>query len=93
MAKRRTRKQKERARKNFKFFIQPEAKNSIFEANVKGQIQKPLVAGSKDKKQVKNAETLAQQGHLATVKKDITRSIIIASFILGIELVLYLALN
>jgi len=91
MGKRRTRKQKAKARNHFKGYYWSEAKNTVVEANVKGQIEKTPNVGLEEKHTTNNAEQLAQQGYLGSVKKDITRSIIIASLILGIELVIYLA--
>jgi hypothetical protein len=91
MGKRRTRKQKVKARNNFKGFYWTEAKNPEVEANVNRQIEKTLNVGLAERHTANNAEQLAQQGYLGSVKKDITKSVIIASLILGIELVLYLA--
>jgi hypothetical protein len=91
MGKRRTRKQKEKARNNFKGYYWPEAKNPEVEANVNRQIEKTINPGLANRHTTNNAEPLAQQVYIGNVKKDISRSVLIASLILGIELVLYLA--
>ena len=87
---RRTKKQKEKARSHFKEFILSEAKKVNIEANVKRQIEKQGKTASIEKGVTKKADILGKEDYLATVKKDIIRSLIITSLILGIELVLYL---
>ena len=91
MGKRRTREQKAKARYNFKGYYWSEAKNTEVEANVKGQFEKTPNAELKDTHTTNNAEQLAQQGYLGSVKKDIIKSLMFSSLILGIELVIYLA--
>lgn len=94
MAKRRTRKQKEAPRRRFTIYLSPtspEAKNAQFEPVVKRQFRK----GQKRKKG-KNAkkertEFTAKPDGLASVKRDIGKSLLLASLILALEIVIYLA--
>jgi hypothetical protein len=93
MAKRRTRKQKKTPKHHFTIYLSstsPEAKNAQFEPVVKRQSGK----GQKRKrsKTVKKemAEFTAKPDHLASVKRDIGRSLLLASLILALEIVIYL---
>ncbi|MFZ5932615.1 MAG: hypothetical protein ACOYT7_00805 [Patescibacteria group bacterium] len=80
MGKRRTRQEKERALHTF-----------VFTHDVKGQFK--IEAKSQEAKpdKPKNADILAKDGNLASIKADILKSLLIASLILGAELVVYLA--
>jgi len=85
MAKRRTKKEKEKAKHAFNLSWAPS------EAGVKGQFNfepKRPRAGLQHKE---SALSLAKDGSLASIKKDIVKSLIIVSLILALELVIYLA--
>jgi hypothetical protein len=91
MGKRRTRKDKEKARHQFLYSWATEPKKATSEANVNRQLKKPLEAKIQVTGSAKMAKNLAQVYDLASVRADITKSLIIASLILGAELVIYLA--
>jgi hypothetical protein len=78
MAKRRTRKQKERAKHRFTLLV-------------KGQFQNATKPKKTKAAQPKKAKFLAKQGDLASIKREIFKSLILASLILGLELMIYLA--
>lgn len=85
---RRTRKDKQNAVHHFSLSWSPEAKNK---ASVKRQIVSAggrLKAKQSDKK---NALLLAKEAGLASIKKDLVKSLILSSLILTLEVVLYLA--
>jgi hypothetical protein len=85
MAKRRTKKQKEGAKHVFNVSWAPS------EAGVKGQFnfepKKPRAGSHKHE----SALSLAKDASLASIKKDIVKSLIVVSLILALEVVLYLA--
>lgn len=94
---RRTRKQKEKAKHAFtvswkprRDFSESEPKKSLKEASVKGQFKKdakPSIAHiAKNKKAVGSTK----DADLASVKRKIGRSVILASLILSLELMIYL---
>ncbi|OGM14968.1 hypothetical protein A3A76_05560 [Candidatus Woesebacteria bacterium RIFCSPLOWO2_01_FULL_39_23] len=90
MAIRRTRKQKESARHNFEISWQPEAKNERLEASVNRQNKQEGVNQHKSSSpRIKSVESVNYK-EIALIKKDLLKSLIVASLILGIETVLYL---
>lgn len=91
MGKRRTRKAKQEARHQFLYTWESEPKNVRSEANVKRQLKNPIEAIKSGPRSSNMANNLAQVYDLASVKRDIGKSLIIASLILGAELVIYLA--
>lgn len=91
MAKRRTRKDKERAQHTFHYNWSPEAKKSQFTHNVKGQLKNEAKVTSRETSSSESADLLAQDTGLASIKHNIIRSLFLAGLILGIELVIYLA--
>jgi hypothetical protein len=91
MAKYRTRKQKEKARHHFLLSWQPEAKNRPPEAGVKGQNNIGYEAKFKVSEEQKNANNMAQEASTKAIKYNIIKSLIMVSFILCLELVIYLA--
>ena len=96
MAKRRTRKDKESAHHQFLYSWQNEPKKVSAEANVKSQFKNVPEAKNSSAIPVipvKRAKIMAQVYDLASIKRNILRSLIMASLILGIELVVYLAWN
>ena len=58
---------------------------------VKGQFseKEAAVGGKKEKKEL--ATFTAKPGNLSLVKRDIIRSLVLASFILGLEIMIYFA--
>jgi len=91
MAKRRTRKDKEKAHHSFSYSWQPEPEKAPSRHNVKGQFVSSLKDTSSKADRAKSANKLAKDDSLASIKRDIVKSLILASFILGAELVVYLA--
>jgi len=97
MAKRRTRKDKEGARHQHLISWNPESKQSEADSKnytaasaVKGQ-SKPTISGTRGKdKGKKYAYYLDKNNELATIRHDLVKSLIIASLILCLELVIYL---
>ncbi len=91
MAKRRTRKQKEKAKHQFTLSWQPEPTKATREADVKGQFKtKP----EPEKTQIfkrKKAKITAKPDGLASIRLDIIKSLLLASLILSLEVVIYLA--
>ncbi len=93
MGKHRTKKQKLNPHRSFLLSWSPEPKKRILKADVKGQFKNSLESPKTEAPHVKNANKLAQEGSFAAVKRDILTSLILASFILGLEVVIYLAWN
>lgn len=100
MKKRRTRKQKEIAKHTFAIRWNPsptdtksEPAKRKFEASVKGQFNITYKKDLPQAKTVKTSVISAKSDYLKRIRKDIARSLTIAALIIGIELVLYLALN
>ena len=98
MKKRRTRKQKATANHEFTIRWNPTASETKtepvkdkIEASVKGQFniepKKPNPSSHKHE----SAMNLAKDGSLASIKKDIVKSLMVVSLILALEVVLYLA--
>jgi len=93
MAKRRTKKQKIKAKHIFTNPVQ----NSVITSNtdkagqaVKGQFNFQTRSASGTGGTIKYAVIQEKDRSLATIKKDLLRSLAIASFILALEMVLYL---
>lgn len=82
MAKRRTRKEKETAQHEFAISWDPEN-------TVKSQKHKRVVSEAVSLSTSKSSNTTASILELGSIKKDIIKSISIASFILVFELVIY----
>src|SRR4030065_2609425 len=97
MAKRRTRKQKESAKHTFTIswdenILKKESKAKTDESKyiVKRQL-KNVSSGTKSQATItKNAVFLTKDYNLASIRKDLKKSLIIASLILSLETVLYL---
>lgn len=85
MGKRRTRKQKETARHRFTLVAN--------KPNVKRQNNIGLLPEIKPDQIVKKAESMTQVANSGTVKRDILKSLILASLILSLEIMLYLVWN
>ena len=100
MAKRRTRKQKESAKHSFTVSWEPKkeespikAKLNLSEPTVKRQIKKGQSLASLKPKRSKNANSMVKGEYLSEIKRDIVKSLSLASVIVGLELVIYLTLN
>ena len=91
MGKRRTKKDKQRAQHQFIYTWANEPKKARPKANVKRQLENPIEAKNEVPRTLKMAVNQGQVYGLASVRRDITKSLIIASLILGAELVIYLA--
>jgi len=85
MAKRRTKKQKEGARHTFNLSWAPS------EAGVKGQFNSEPKRPKANTRKHESAISLAKDASLASIKKDIVKSLMVVSLILALEVVLYLA--
>lgn len=90
MGKRRTRKEKIKALHQFKMVCNPEPKKDTFEANVKGQKENTPKSDFKAQAKTENAEHSAKESLMTSTKRDIFRSLLIVSLILGLEVVVYL---
>ena len=100
MSKRRTRKEKERAKHTFSLSWSPssksfvsEPKKTLPEANVKRQFGTTLKLANSKSSEPDLADITAKDIALSQTKHDIIRSLILAGIIIGLELVLYLAWN
>jgi|GEM_PF-6920014 len=92
MSKIRTRHQKERPKHSFVY--QWQAANTVTQAGpVKRQFNSEAKTNFGEANSKKNANILEKDTALEGIKKNILKSLILASFILAIELVLYLARN
>jgi hypothetical protein len=91
VAKRRTKKQKAGAKHPFLISWENEPENTSSSKPVKGQFKSKskLKTGSGSKS--KNAQLLDKQGYLASIKKDLFKSLVLAGFILALQIVIYLA--
>ena len=94
---RRTRKQKEEAKHAFTVSWKPrqelgesESKKVLKEASVKGQFKKDTKLNISEVAKKKKAVDSTRYAELASVKRKIGRSVILASLILSLELVIYL---
>ncbi|OGM02351.1 hypothetical protein A2115_03255 [Candidatus Woesebacteria bacterium GWA1_41_8] len=90
MSKRRTRKQKESARHQVSVSWSPSPKRSSAEANVKGQIDSTKGRKLSRQSSSNNPNNSDYIINIATIKKEIKRSLFLASTIVAMELVLYL---
>lgn len=96
VTRRRTRKQKEAAKHRFTVYWSPstpQAKRAKSEPVVKGQFKKGQKAPKPQKLEEKLPEFKAKADNLASIKRDLVRSLILASLILGTEVMIYLVLR
>lgn len=87
MAQHRTKQTKENANYNFLYSWKPTI------SGVKGELNSNHNFNTNKPNKSKKAEILAQESYSVVIKKDIIKSVIIISFLLTIEIVIYLALN
>lgn len=94
MSKKRTRKQKESAKHNFSIHWEPdagsEAKTSTTEADVKRQLKYKKARSSSRLHAPKYTVDTGDINSLASIRKDIYKSLGLTGFILALELVIYL---
>ena len=93
MAKRRTRKDKEGAKHQFLISWQGKAKKDQIESNVKGQFENKRNPAEAIRRDAKKAVNMAKDNQLSFIKRDVAKSLILASFILILELVVYFSLK
>ena len=93
MTKRRTKKQKKDPKHPFLVSWEGTPAKQSHESTVKRQNKTQAKANSKKSGQSKNAYLLEKGANLASVRHDIIKSLIITSFILGLEVVIYLSLQ
>lgn len=91
MAKRRTRKQKEKAKHNFIKIHKISLKKDSFEPIVKGQFKTNKKARHKQSGTPNKAMESAKDSSIVEVKKELLKSLLLASLIIGIEVMIYLA--
>lgn len=99
MAIRRTKKQKEEAKHAFTISWEPRIKDEEIEPNrasneaiVKGQKKKGGKIPRRKNSEFANTENTGRNSNLGTIKRDIVRSVLMASLILSLEVMLYLIL-
>ncbi len=90
--KRRTRKQKEHAHYESLIIKNPDS-GFPSTGSVKGQLENDKSLKISKKTKAKNAEVMAKEESLASTKREIIKSLILASFIIALEIVIYLAWN
>ena len=90
MSKRRTRKQKESAKHSFTVSWEGGRKEAAVKSNVKRQFGKLNKSDLKIINDKESADYSVKDKNLASIKKDLVKSLILASFILITEMVLYL---
>ena len=90
MSKKRTRKQKIKAKHNFNIKWDEGNSKLKFEPNVKRQLKNEEKETQDESENNKISEYSVKTQNLATIKKDIAKSLILASLIFASEIVLYL---
>ena len=99
MSKRRTKKQKLKAKHAFTIPWTPgkvsqiEPKKASFEPDVKGQFEKTSISQKPQSSERILPENTGDKANLASIKKDIAKSLILAGLILASEVVVYLFLS
>jgi hypothetical protein len=98
MAMHRTRKNKENPHYNFVYSWSPTKRvydpaEQPSEPHVKGESALPKKAVKADQGYAKRANLLAKDGGTHRIKKNIIKSLVLVSFILILEVVVYLALH
>lgn len=93
MAKRKTRKQKENTHYSFTISWDPKSSSSSASKSVKGQKNHTRTRNYNGNTSKKDANFSAQDGHWQEIRKNLIKTLGITTFILSLELVLYLFLN
>jgi len=89
MGKRRTKKQKINARHNYAIGISNEGGSVSFSHTVNRQNKKTLDRPSDKTPNPKKTNVMADSYNLASIKKDLIKSLIISSLILALEMMIY----
>jgi len=87
---RRTKKQKQDAKRNFTITWEPSTNRHDAKKSVKGQIKNQPQSKKLKKSKSNYTRKSAKDDPQAQIKSDIIKSIIIASLILGVEVMIYL---
>ncbi len=90
--KRRTRKQKENVKHSFTVEWKPSTKSNKSKTSVKGQLNSGTEKKSSGVRQRNNAKHTALGSSMPSLKKEVTKSLLLFSLILGVEVVIYLFL-
>lgn len=90
---RRTKKQKASAKHTFTISWSSGTKNELSDPIVKGQNKTLKKSGSAKFTGTKYAKKSAKDGLIVSIKRDVIKSLTLASLILGIEIVIYFAWN
>jgi hypothetical protein len=90
MSKKRTRKHKIQAKHDFKISLEEGSGKLNFEPSVKRQSKITKKTSDKKLNRVKNSDSTVNLSNLGTIKKDITKSLILAGMIFASEIMLYL---
>lgn len=88
---RRTKKQKMRAKRNYLIDISLNLQKTRIKPLVKGQTRLGDKREISRMKERENAETSAKVTSLASIKRNLIKSLIVASLVLSLEVMLYLA--
>lgn len=86
--KRRTKKQKTNAKHDFGSWQNLVQKESHLQP-VKGQKKPSVISASRKQSDHEKADSLVNNTHLGQIKKDVLKSLVLFSLILGTEVVLY----
>ncbi|MBI2103453.1 hypothetical protein HYT59_00445 [Candidatus Woesebacteria bacterium] len=89
MAKRRTRAQKQKTQHQFlkDLYLNPQAKIGL----VKGEFKRELKRVTPEARKQKKSDNSPQESNEKFIKRDVVKSLLLASLILSLEVVLYLA--
>lgn len=90
MSGKRTRKQKENVHHNFTISWSNEPKKTVSKALVNTQFKSALNTNNNEDKISNRADNMAIDYDLVAIKRNIIKSLIIISFILALEVVIYL---
>lgn len=93
MARKRTKKQKQKAKHQFTISWKPEADSASLEPDVKGQNKTTSPPQAQKESKQKDAYLLGNNLQLGTISHDIYKSLITASFMLALEIMIYLFLK
>ena len=100
MAKKRTKKQKQKAKHQFTVSWEPSSglsstkhKRGKSDTPVKRQTKHPARQGKRKITKSEKATITAKDNNLASIKKDLIKSLMIASLVLSLEVVLYFKLQ
>lgn len=91
MAKRKTRTQKENIKHPFLISWDESSEKQKTPTSVKGQNKRSEAEIIHSGTTTKNAVRLDKDGNLSTVRRDVVRSLIVTSLIIGMEVVIYFA--